>query len=46
MAGWLPGSKGERKLAMAVMVVLLLGTLAAVGAARKASVPEAPPPLV
>ena len=24
MAGWLPGSKGERKLTMAVMVVLLV----------------------
>ena len=46
MAGWLPGSKGERKLAMAVMVVLLLGTLAAVGAARQAAAPKAPPPVV
>ena len=46
MAGWLPGSKGERKLTMAVMVVVLLGALTAVGAARKAAAPEAPPPLV
>ena len=46
MGGWLPGSKGERKLTLAVMVVVLLGVLTAVGAARQSAEHSAQPPLV
>ena len=40
------GGKGGRWLAATVKAVVLLGALTAVGAARKAAAPEAPPPLV
>ena len=40
---WLPGKKGERKLTVAVMVVVVLGMLTAVAAFRRESVQ--PPPV-
>lgn len=39
---WLPGKKGERKLTMAVMVVVMLGMLTAVAAFRREQAAQPP----